>query len=111
DVSDGGLAVARAEAAIAAPGGSNLGCRVDLAPLTVRGRAADEALFGEGAGGFVVSGDAAALRGLARPGVRVLPLGEVVAGGRFELTAGEVSVDARVEELAAAWRSLAERLD
>ena len=121
DVSDGGLAVALAEAAIASgaadasapgresPGG--LGCRIDISPFTVRGRTADEALFGEGPGGFVVSGDPAALRGLAGPSVRVLPLGEVVAGGRFELTAGEASIDVTVEELAAAWRSLGDRLD
>ncbi|HEX2096155.1 MAG TPA: hypothetical protein VHF50_02165, partial [Solirubrobacterales bacterium] len=96
---------------IAAPDGSALGCRVDLSPLTVRGRAPDEALFGEGLGGFVVSGDPAALRGLAGPNVRVLPLGEVVASGRVEMTVGEASIDAPVDELAAAWRSLGERLD
>jgi phosphoribosylformylglycinamidine synthase subunit PurL len=123
DVSDGGLAVAVTECAIAAQTASgdaraggesakpSLGCRVDLSPLTVRGRAADEALFGEGPGGFVVSGDAAALRGLAGPSVRVLPLGEVVAGGRFELAAGEASIDTAVDNLAAAWRSLSDRLD
>jgi phosphoribosylformylglycinamidine synthase subunit PurL len=117
DISDGGLAVALAEAAIASAaadaggGRAPLGCRVDLSPLTVRGRAADEALFGEGPGGFVVSGDPETLRGLAGPSVRVLPLGEVTSGGRFELTAGETAIDATVDELAAAWRSLADRLD
>jgi len=121
DVSDGGLAVALAECAIAsgaadasAPGresAGGLGCRIDVSPFTVRGRTTDEALFGEGPGGFVVSGDPAALRALAGPSVRVLPLGEVVAGGRFELTAGETSIDVSVAELAAAWRSLGDRLD
>ncbi|HEX5763714.1 MAG TPA: phosphoribosylformylglycinamidine synthase subunit PurL [Solirubrobacterales bacterium] len=116
DVSDGGLAVALAEAAIASAPASgeavgSLGCRVDLSPLTVRGRAADEALFGEGSGGFVVSGDATALRGLAGPNVRVLPLGEVAPGGRLELSVGEASIDAGVDELTAAWRSLGARLD
>jgi phosphoribosylformylglycinamidine synthase subunit PurL len=111
DVSDGGLAVALAEAAIASAGGANLGCRVDLSPLVVRGRAPDEALFGEGPGGFVVSGDPAALRELAGPSVRVLPLGEVLPGGRFELKVGEISIDTAVDDLAAAWRSLAARLD
>jgi selenophosphate synthetase-related protein len=53
DVSDGGLACALAEAAI----GSGLGCEVDLQHLRERGCSPEEALFGEGPGGFLVSGE------------------------------------------------------
>ena len=44
--------------------GGGVGCRVDLQPLRERGCSPEEALFGEGAGGFVVSGDATALESL-----------------------------------------------
>jgi phosphoribosylformylglycinamidine synthase len=106
DVSDGGLACALAESAI----GAGLGCRVDLAPLLNRGCLPEEALFGEGAGGFLVSGELAALESLAGEGVEVLRLGEV-GGKRFEIAAGESSVATAVDELGAAWRSLAERVE
>ena len=49
DVSDGGLACALAESAI----GAGLGCQVDLQPLRDRGCSPEEALFGEGSGGFL----------------------------------------------------------
>ena len=75
DVSDGGLACALAEAAI----GGGLGCRVDLEPLPDRGCSPEEALFGEGTGGFVVSGEREALESLAGDGVAVLLLGEAAA--------------------------------
>ena len=54
DISDGGLSCALAESAI----GSGIGCRVDLQPLRERGCSPEEALFGEGPGGFLLSGDA-----------------------------------------------------
>ena len=60
DVSDGGLACALAESAIA----GGVGCRVDLQPLRERGCSPEEALFGEGAGGFLVSGERAALEAI-----------------------------------------------
>src|SRR6187397_783898 len=53
DVSDGGLACALAECAI----GSGLGCQVDLQHLRERGCSPDEALFGEGPGGFLIAGE------------------------------------------------------
>ena len=53
DVGDGGLACALAESAI----GGGLGGRVDLAPLRERGCSPEEALFGEGSGGFLLSGE------------------------------------------------------
>ncbi len=107
DVSDGGLAVALAEAAIA----GGLGCRVDLAPLLQRGCSSEEALFGEGPGGFVVSGERAALEAIGvGGGVAVVHLGEVVAGGRLELTVGDASIATAVDDLASAWHSLGARL-
>ena len=68
DVSDGGLACALAESAI----GAGLGCRVDLQPLRDRGCSPEEALFGEGTGGFLLSGERAALEALG-----AVVLGEV----------------------------------
>jgi phosphoribosylformylglycinamidine synthase len=63
DVSDGGLAVALAECCI--EGG--VGARVDLTGLSAE---AAEALFGEGPGGFVVSGPREILDGME--GVRII---------------------------------------
>ena len=55
DISDGGLAVALAEAAIA----GDVGLEVDLGALIAdRGGSAEEWFFGEGPGGFVIAGDA-----------------------------------------------------
>jgi phosphoribosylformylglycinamidine synthase II len=107
DVSDGGLAVALAEAAIASPGAS-LGCRVDLSPLLERGCSAEEALFGEGTGGFVVSGERSALESLAASGC--LLLGEV-GGSQVELVAGDRDVTVGLDAAARAWRSLAATLE
>ena len=102
DVSDGGLACALAESAIA----GGLGCRVDLQqPLRERGCSPEEALFGEGPGGFLVSGERAALEEL---GATVL--GEV-GGATIEIAAGDRSLSVGLEEAERAWRSLGERLD
>ena len=43
---------------------AGIGCRVDLQPLRERGCSPEEALFGEGTGGFLVSGERAALEAL-----------------------------------------------
>jgi phosphoribosylformylglycinamidine synthase II len=101
DVSDGGLGSALAESAI----GLGLGCRVDLSPLIERGCSPDEALFGEGPGGFLVSGERSVLESLATDEVDVLLLGEVT-GGQLEITVGGSSVTIGVDKLGAAWRSL-----
>ena len=75
DVSDGGLGCALAESAIA----GGVGCRVDLDPLVeLRGGSGESALFGEGPGGFVLSGERSALEALASGGVEVL----IDRGGR-----------------------------
>ena len=87
DVSDGGLACALAECAI----GSGLGCQVDLQHLRERGCTPEEALFGEGSGGFVVSGERERLEALAGDGVAVLYLGKV-GGETIEIAAGDRSL-------------------
>jgi phosphoribosylformylglycinamidine synthase subunit PurL len=101
DVSDGGLAVALAESAI----GSGLGCQVDLQPLRERGCTPEEALFGEGSGGFLLSGDRAALEELG-----AIAIGEV-GGDSIEIAAGDRSLTVALKDAERAWRSLGGRLD
>jgi phosphoribosylformylglycinamidine synthase len=96
DVSDGGLACALAESAIA----SGLGCQVDVAPLRNRGCSPEDALFGEGAGGFLLSGDAAALEELG-----ATALGRV-GGTTIEIAAGDRSLTVGLVAVESAWRSL-----
>jgi phosphoribosylformylglycinamidine synthase len=96
DVSDGGLAVALAESAIA----GGIGCRVDLQPLRERGCSPQEALFGEGSGGFLVSGDRGELEALG-----AVLLGEV-GGEEIEIAAGDRSLRLGVVEAEQAWHSL-----
>jgi phosphoribosylformylglycinamidine synthase subunit PurL len=96
DISDGGLACALAESAIAA----GLGCRVDLQPLRERGCSPEEALFGEGAGGFLLSGDRAALDALG-----ATLIGEV-GGSTVEVAAGDRSFTVGLGTAESAWLSL-----
>jgi phosphoribosylformylglycinamidine synthase len=96
DVSDGGLACALAESAI----GAGLGCRVDLQPLRDRGCLPEQALFGEGSGGFLVSGERAALDALG-----ATYLGEV-GGATIEIAAGDRSIRLGLADAEGAWRSL-----
>ena len=99
DVGDGGLGCALAESAI----GAGLGCRVDVAPLRERGCSPEEALFGEGSGGFLLSGERAALEAI---GATVL--GEV-GGTTIEIAAGDRSLTVGLDGAESAWRSLADR--
>ena len=106
DVSDGGLACALAECAIA----GRVGIRADLDPLVeLRGGSGESALFGEGAGGFVVAGPEGALRELSaegeRRGVAVLAVGEAT-GEAVDLAAAETEVSVPLGEAKSAWRSL-----
>jgi len=96
DVSDGGLACALAESAIA----GGVGCAVNLEPLRERGCSPEEALFGEGAGGFLVSGDRATLEDLG-----AALLGEV-GGEAVEIAAGDRSISVALADAESAWRSL-----
>jgi phosphoribosylformylglycinamidine synthase II len=115
DVSDGGVACAVAECAIA----GGVGARVDLDPLVeLRGGSGETCLFGEGPGGFVVSGTPDSLRALVRrgeqSGVDVLIVGEVQpphgAEPRLELSAAEGSLSLDLVEAERAWRSLGARV-
>jgi phosphoribosylformylglycinamidine synthase len=109
DVSDGGLACALAECAIAA----GTGIRADLDALVeARGASGEACLFGEGAGGFVVAGSADRIEELAREAasrdVDLLVLGEV-SGRRLEFSAAEAAVSVSLADAEAAWRSLGSR--
>jgi phosphoribosylformylglycinamidine synthase len=101
DVSDGGLAVALAESAI----GAGLGCRADLQPLRERGCSPEEALFGEGTGGFLLSGARAELEALG-----AVILGEV-GGETIEIAAGDHSLSLPLAAAERAWRSLDQRAE
>jgi phosphoribosylformylglycinamidine synthase len=101
DVSDGGLACALAESAI----GAGIGCQVDLQPLRDRGCSPEEALFGEGSGGFLLSGERGELEALG--GVF---LGEV-GGTTIEIAAGDRSLTVGLGSAESAWRSLAGRIE
>jgi phosphoribosylformylglycinamidine synthase len=96
DISDGGLACALAESAIA----GGIGCSIDLQPLRERGCSPEEALFGEGAGGFLLSGDRAVLEELG-----ATPLGKV-GGTTIEVAAGDRSLIVGLVAVESAWRSL-----
>jgi phosphoribosylformylglycinamidine synthase subunit PurL len=96
DISDGGLACALAESAIA----GGIGCRVDVQHLRERGCSPEDALFGEGPGGFLVSGDRETLDSLG-----ATPLGEV-GGTTIEVAAGDRSFTVSVGAAESAWRSL-----
>jgi phosphoribosylformylglycinamidine (FGAM) synthase-like enzyme len=107
DVSDGGLACALAECAIA----GRIGCRIDLDPLVeLRGGSGESGLFGEGPGGFVLSGDSASLQGLASDRLEVLLIGEV-GGEEIEIEAAEQSLSVPLADAERVWRSLARRAE
>jgi phosphoribosylformylglycinamidine synthase II len=102
DVSDGGLAVALAESAIA----GGVGCSVDLSSLLDGGRTLEQALFGEGPGGFLLSGDREALESLATAEVNVLLIGET-GGQSVEIEVGEEQLSVGLDEARESWQSLA----
>ncbi|MFN8163937.1 MAG: AIR synthase-related protein [Solirubrobacterales bacterium] len=101
DISDGGLACALAESAI----GGGLGCSVELQPLRERGCSPEEALFGEGSGGFLLSGDGSALEKLG-----AIVIG-AVGGTTIEIAAGDRSLTVELGDAESAWRSLAQRAE
>ncbi|HXR60910.1 MAG TPA: AIR synthase-related protein, partial [Solirubrobacterales bacterium] len=96
DVSDGGLAVAIAECAIA----GDIGCETNVEHLRERGAQPTEALFGEGTGGFLVSGDRATLEQLGAV------LVGTVGGGRISIGAGDRSLSLGLSDARDAWQSL-----
>ncbi|HYU61905.1 MAG TPA: phosphoribosylformylglycinamidine synthase subunit PurL [Solirubrobacterales bacterium] len=108
DASDGGLACALAECAIA----GGVGATVDLDPLVeLRGGSGETWLFGEGPGGVVVAGRQGSLAALAAEsgGVDVIVIG-TAGGDRVEISAAEASISVPVDDAERAWRSLGDRL-
>jgi phosphoribosylformylglycinamidine synthase len=96
DVSDGGLACALAESAIT----GNLGCEANLNHLRERGCTPEEALFGEGPGGFLVSGDRQTLEDLG-----AVLIG-TVGGDQVAIGAGDRSLSVCLGDAKHMWQSL-----
>jgi phosphoribosylformylglycinamidine synthase II len=110
DISDGGLACAVAEMAIAA--GS--GIEADLDPLVeLRGGSGESCLFGEGPGGIVlgVAAERVAelLQAAESAGAEALEIGSV-GGDRLAFSAAERDVSVALADAERAWRSLPDRL-
>ncbi len=107
DISDGGLACALAEMAIA----GGVGVDVDLDELVERrGCSGETALFGEGPGGFLLAGERELLETLASDGVDLLVIGSA-SGKRMSISAAESELEIALVDAERAWRSLAERLE
>ena len=110
DISDGGLACAIAEMAIA----GGVGAELELDPLIeLRGCSGETALFGEGPGGFLLAvsrGAGATLTERANAaGVDEIGLGRA-GGDRIELSAAERDASVALADAERAWRSLPDRL-
>jgi phosphoribosylformylglycinamidine synthase II len=107
DISDGGLACALAEMAIAGA----VGLEVDLDELVeARGCSGETALFGEGPGGFLLAGARAELEALAGGGVDLVVVG-ASGGDRVRILAAEAEADIALADAERAWRSLGERVE
>jgi phosphoribosylformylglycinamidine synthase subunit PurL len=110
DVSDGGLACALAEMAIA----GGVGLEADLDPLVeLRAGSGETWLFGEGPGGIVAAVGASDLDAVSasadRAGVDAVRIGR--AGGEtISLSAAEADATVLLADAERAWRSLPERL-
>ena len=109
DVSDGGLACALGEMAIA----GGVGARCDLdALIRTRGSDPEAALFGEGPGGFLVAGTEARVREVqARAkevGVDAWIIGSA-GGDRIEISSDWLEPSVAVSAAKTAWSSLGER--
>ncbi len=108
DVSDGGLACALAEMAIA--GGVGLNINLDSL-VELRGGSGETSLFGEGPGGIVLAAEdaRALLERAAAAGVEAVELGTVEGDG-ISIAAAERDVSVALADAERAWRSLAERI-
>ncbi len=108
DISDGGLAVALAETAIA----GDVGLEVDLGGLISQagpGAAEAEAwLFGEGSGGFVIAGDPDKIGPVAETAGGAV-IGRA-GGSQITILADGARIATSVADAAAAWHSLGEDL-
>jgi phosphoribosylformylglycinamidine synthase II len=101
DIAEGGVAIALAECCLA----GDLGAAVVL-PDTVKPL---RALFGEGPGGFIVSGSEAALRGLAHH-TPVFVLG-AVGGQTLSIAVAETRIELELDQLREAHGSLGRLFD
>jgi phosphoribosylformylglycinamidine synthase len=107
DISDGGLACAAAEMAIA----GRVGVDLDLDPVVERrGCSGETALFGEGPGGFLLAGERTELESLAEAGVELVVVG-MAGGDRVRVSAAEAAADLALADAERAWLSLGERLE
>ncbi len=107
DVSDGGIATAIAELAL----GAGIGCNANLQPvIALHDCSGEDALFGEGPGGFIVAGDEARIEHLGGHGVQVEILGEV-GGDLIEIHVPDQRVKVLLAEAKASFESLASRLE
>ncbi len=105
DISDGGLACALAEAAIA----GGVGLEVDLGGLiAARGGSAEEWLFGEGPGRFLIAGEADKIGAVAETTGGAV-IGRSAGAGLLILADG-VRVECEVEACGDAWGSLPTRM-
>jgi phosphoribosylformylglycinamidine synthase II len=109
DISDGGLACALAEMAIA----GRVGARCDLDALVrTRGSEPEAALFGEGPGGYLVAGEEERVRELQarakEAGVDAWVIG-AAGGERIEISSEWMEPSVSVAQAETAWRSLADR--
>jgi phosphoribosylformylglycinamidine synthase len=111
DVSDGGLACALAEMAIA----GGIGLEIDLDRLVeLRGGSGETSLFGEGPGGIVLAVGEGGLESLLERarngGVEAVELGRAV-GERLEIAAAERDVSVALGDAERAWLSLGGALE
>ncbi len=96
DISDGGLAVCASECAIA----GQMGCDLDIEPLVQREQvSAEVALFGEAAGGILVSGERKNLLRLSMDaaGIGFLALG-TVGGAQIKISCDTATIDVSVKD-------------
>jgi phosphoribosylformylglycinamidine synthase len=110
DVSDGGLACALAEMAIAA----GAGIAVDLDPLVeLRGGSGETCLFGEGPGGIVLGvaeeETTELMERAEKAGVEAVEIG-AVSGDRISIAAAERDVSVALADAERAWLSLDQRI-
>ncbi len=108
DISDGGLACALTEMAIA----GQVGLDADLDELVeARGCSGETALFGEGPGGFLLAGDRSELERLAEEAEIDFWLIGSASGDWVRISAAEAEVNVLLADAERAWRSLAERVE
>jgi phosphoribosylformylglycinamidine synthase len=108
DVSEGGVACALAEMAIA----GGVGARCDLDSLIeALGASGETALFGEGPGGYLLAGPFAQLEALASEAQISFWIVGTGGGSSLELSAAEAEVFVPLDDTERAWRSLGERFE